>query len=298
MNDNSYFSEREQGTMPRNREEITRGFWYGFVSYIESRISDGSFAEEFPVNCQIHNYPLGTDKEGIGSRLWGEIEHCSWPLDPNDVPDTITAMDVVEFFYRHISKVTDQESAEYKFQKHRHFLQFDRPEGQIDYRGEINLLFRRNGMAYELDEDGKVCRFLNPVLNTLLTQERFQTGDDDLDQLLESAVDKFIDPDINVRKESLEKLWDAFERIKTLESGSYKPQQIQALLEKAIPDPEFRAGVEKEMSNITEIGNQFRIRHSETNRHPINESEYIDYLFHRLFSLIWLFLRRTGRIRT
>jgi len=32
---------------------------------------------------------------------------------------------------------------------------------------------------------------------------------------------------------------------------------------------------------LTAIGNQFRIRHSETSQTPIEEDEQVDYLFHR-----------------
>ena len=35
--------------------------------------------------------------------------------------------------------------------------------------------------------------------------------------MLESARRKFLDPDPAVRLEALEKIWDAFERVKTLE---------------------------------------------------------------------------------
>jgi len=40
---------------------------------------------------------------------------------------------------------------------------------------------------------------------------------------------------LDVRRESLEKLWDAWERLKTVEPGGDKKAQAKALLDKSIP---------------------------------------------------------------
>jgi len=54
----------------------------------------------------------------------------------------------------------------------------------------------------------------------------FKTGDGELDRLLETAREKFFNKSLDVRKEGLEKLWDAWERLKTVEAG--KDQKAQA----------------------------------------------------------------------
>lgn len=123
----------------------------------------------------------------------------------------------------------------------------------------------------------------------------FQSEDGELNRLLELSREKFRDPDVNIRREAVEKLWDAFERLKTLEPGSDKKVQVEALLTKAIPQLEFRERVNKEAIELTNVGNDFAIRHTETNKIIISDSEYLDYLFHRLFALIQLLLRRTNR---
>ena len=81
------------------------------------------------------------------------------------------------------------------------------------------------------------------------------------------------------------------ERVKTLELGTHKKKQTEALLAKASPERNFRDALDKEARELTRIGNEFLIRHSETNRTPITESRHVDYLFHRLFSLIHLLLQ-------
>jgi hypothetical protein len=43
-----------------------------------------------------------------------------------------------------------------------------------------------------------------------------QTRDREFDKLLDAAARKYLDPDPDVRQEALKKLWDAFERAKTM----------------------------------------------------------------------------------
>jgi hypothetical protein len=53
--------------------------------------------------------------------------------------------------------------------------------------------------------------------------------------------------------------------------------------------------LENEAGELTNIGNAFQIRHSETTQERLNSTEHIDYLFHRMYSLIHLILRSSGR---
>ena len=73
-----------------------------------------------------------------------------------------------------------------------------------------------------------------------------------------------------------------------------KKASVAALLAKASPEPKFRERLDAEAIELTAIGNQFRIRHSETTQTPIDADEQVDYLFHRLFALVQLVLRMRG----
>ena len=90
------------------------------------------------------------------------------------------------------------------------------------------------------------------------------------------------------------KAWDAWERLKTLEHAD-KRTSVSLLLDKAASEPNFRRLLEEEARDLTETGNNFRIRHSEINRAPIDTSEQVDYLFHRMFAMIRLLLKKTAR---
>jgi hypothetical protein len=108
---------------------------------------------------------------------------------------------------------------------------------------------------------------------------------------LERARTKFLSHDPEVRRESLEKLWDAWERLKTLNNPN-KKLGVAVLLDQAAPEPAFRSTLDNEAKELTRIGNEYQIRHSETNKIVINNDADVDYLFHRLFSLMFLLMRK------
>lgn len=243
MQDN-YFSERELGLPPRNIEKIDKIFWDGLVALIHSRIADGSFGERFPLNCHDAPIPIGSDESAIESAFQSEFPSMKWPLHLNDMPDTLSVLDAVEFFYRYISKPIRKEY--HPFFKHHHIISFDQDAGRQEYLNDVNRLFRRNSLAYELLEGGRVVRLEPVVLRETLASATFRTEDQELNRLLELAREKFRSPDVNVRREAVEKLWDAWERLKTLEPGADKKKQIEALLSRAIPQSEFRERVNQE----------------------------------------------------
>lgn len=91
------------------------------------------------------------------------------------------------------------------------------------------------------------------------------------------------------------KLWDAWERLKTVEPGKNKKESSIALLDRALAAGGFRDAIEVEAKELTRIGNSFDIRHTETSQEPLKSSEHVDYLFHRLFALIRMLLTLTER---
>ena len=70
---------------------------------------------------------------------------------------------------------------------------------------------------------------------------------------------------------------------------------VAGMLVKVAPEPNFRARLDQEARELTRIGNNFRIRHSETSQRPLQLDEHVDYLFHRMFSLISMMLKVTYR---
>ena len=120
------------------------------------------------------------------------------------------------------------------------------------------------------------------------------SGDVTLDALLRAAIASFRDPAPAGRQAAVEKLWDAWERLKTLDVAENKRVSVAILLDQVAPEPEFRALLEREAHALTSIGNAFHIRHFETDKIPLTRASHGDYLFHRLFAFIHLALYTRG----
>ena len=291
-----YFSDRERGAKPRTSEEISQTVWAALYQLIQARMEDGSFGYRFPATCPDGRGPCGTASIAFWQTARAEIPDL--PDDEyvlaNNVPDTIVILDLLQFCAYAIAKPVQEDY--HGFFRHYH-LSFERKEGLKDFVANVNRLFARNGIAFELSKEGNVERLGPAVLAEGLREAVFQTGDSYLDELLERARILFLSPHSHDRQDALEKLWDAFERIKTLEPGSDKRAQANALLDLASPDiaPKFRDYLGTEAHQLTEIGNKLRIRHAETDREPIGDAVQIDYLFQRMFGIIRYLLKNTGR---
>jgi len=124
----------------------------------------------------------------------------------------------------------------------------------------------------------------------------FDTGEAELDRLLEYARAHFLSPKLDDRRDATEKLWDAFERMKTVEPGLDKRAQADALLDRAaVPGTRMRDALAEEARALTSIGNSLRIRHSEMMQEMIDRPEQLDWLFVRMFSFVRLLLLASGR---
>ena len=284
------FSDRERGPRARTVEEITGICWNGIVSVIWTRIEDGSFGSAYPDTCPDGNAVCGVNMNNFEGAVSGLA--LPWPPTRETVPDTFDALDLIEFCYEKVAQ--PHRGSFHSFFQHHH-LSFNRDEGRVSFRAEVNRIFSRNSIAYEMDAAGHIKRLAPAVLKDALAVAVFRTGDRFLDELLETAREKFLQPKPATRKEALEKLWDAWERIKTLEDPAHKKNSIGLMLDKASLEPNFRGVIDADAKALTEIGNSFTIRHTEVGKPEIDCTEHVDYLFHRMFAMIRLLLRASGR---
>ena len=161
---------------------------------------------------------------------------------------------------------------------------------------DANLILARNGISFELTAEGHARRLLPQPLAEAITRAFFNTGDAETDRLLEAARQRIALPKNEDRRDALEKLWDAFERLKTLGPGSSKRNQADAMLDQAAPQgTRFREMLGEEAVALTKIGNSFRIRHSEVTQESLGSPEQVDYLFERMFGFLRIVLKATGR---
>lgn len=293
MTDGRYFTDREYGERPAVVETIDERVWGGLHSLIETRIGNGAFGFRFPEQCADGQGPCGCDEQAFARVLRAEVPWIEWPLRYGDVPETPVILDLLEYC---ASAVGEPIEGYFHSFFHHHHLAWDREAGLAGFVADVNLLFRRNGVAFEMDAHGRARRVLPQPVAETLGWALFQTGDEETDRLLEAARGRFMSPKIEDRRDALEKLWDAFERLKTLEPGPNKKVQADELLDRAAaPGTSFRDTLSEEARGLTTIGNTFRIRHSEVGQEAIGRPEQIDWLFVRMFAFVRLVLRSSGR---
>ncbi len=231
----TYFSEREEGECPREHTKIPKEAWGGIQAAIRARIEDGSFGVCYPETCPDGATPIGTDEDSLWLAMRGEIpnlqaqpwrgSHDRWPGRLDKQPKTLDILDMIEFCWRCVGETI--QGRYHDFFDHYH-LRFDVEAGQEKFRDDINRIFRRNGLAYEITNQGRIERLVAPVLREELISAHFDTSDHELDRMLEKARRKFLDPDKAIGREALEVLWDAWERLKTLGDGADKKAQVKS----------------------------------------------------------------------
>jgi hypothetical protein len=287
-----YISDRELGPRPRTEEVISERVRRALRDLINARIEDGSFGREFPRSCDDGRGPIGTDASAFRSVARGEIPDLPEELYSMDSWDTYVILDFLQFCARHVARPIQGDFHSYFGHYH---LSFDREAGLADFVSSVNRQFARNGIAFELTDEGYARRLGPAGLREQLQEAVFHTGEVETDRLLETSRRHILSPLDADCRDALEKLWDAFERIKTLETGANKHEQAKRLLDLTADAPYFRDVLDKEAKELTTIGNSLRIRHSETTQERVQTLEQVDYLFHRMFSFLRLVLRATGR---
>jgi hypothetical protein len=295
-----FFSDSVNGLRPRTSETIPPQVWDGIVALVDNLITTGAFGLKFPCHCSDGNVTIGTNYQNLSSDIQAKIPKISWPLvqsanstggptEGNNQPDTLTILDIVQYTHRAIGKPIE---TSYHSHCSSHHLKFDIAQGKSEFCESINETFQRNGIAFHLNENGNIERLSPPVLRELVAATHFSTGDPTLDGMLEQSKTKFISPDIQVRKEALDTLWQCFERLKTLDDPADKKKSIAARIARQCPGENFPERITSECKEMKEIGNNFHIRHAEVGKEQLCSPRQIDYLYHRLYCLINLLLQR------
>ena len=298
----TYFTDREGLYSAEATDEISETAWAGIRASIERRVDQNYFASSYPETCDDSSTNIiGTNESAMRDAMRAEISGLpTWPwrqiLATNELlPTTPAILDMVEFCSRNAAA---PEPIKYHAYFDHHHLRFDEAKGQHEFREEINLIFRRNGIAYRLNDEHQVQRLADPVFRETLKGVSFRTGDAELDRMLRTAQTKFLHRKAEVRPEALEALWDAWERLKTLPPGRKKKAQATALLREAAGPsaPKYLLLLQNEAKELSRIGNAMQIRHSETDQERLGQTEHLDYVYYRLWAFLSMILRSTGRL--
>ncbi|AGH37048.1 AbiJ-NTD4 domain-containing protein [Acinetobacter baumannii] len=297
------YSERVNGSKPRTKEDICPSMWKGIVTILETLESQNYFAQAFPETCPDSGENCGTDVHKLNNTLNAYLE-IEWPLvtsEPKEhyweedkpwAPNIDKVFDLIEFLYLKVS-----EPVKYHFHQYfgHHHLDFKQENGRYKYKEDINTLFRIRGMVYEMNHIGQIEKIISDETKDLIQHVLLKKSfDDQLNQMLLDACSKIKSYDFNERYHALEKLWDAWERLKNLFDFD-KKKSIGIIVNYFNDNQLFKVLIENEMKELTEIGNTYRIRHSEPKQATLQSHDQIDYLFHRCLSMIDLVIYRTHK---
>lgn len=161
------------------------------------------------------------------------------------------------------------------------------------FRENINEIFQKTGLLYELKENGWVERIIEiGVLNEETETIVLNIKEQGTKELMEEAILLHKSPHPDAHKEAVAKIWDAFERLKSYYAT--KKQEKLSSIDKIITDISggqeyIKQLFDKEFKTLTnDIGNACHIRHSEVWQVDITDIRHYDYFFNRCLSIIAL----------
>lgn len=328
MSTSPLYSDRTEGSKPRDIEVLPKETARALLGLVQREIKDNWFAEKFPKECEDGKGIAGTDRSRLQADIDGVIPRLGYPLaskadqdlpeivDPARMtevqrlcgPGTSTAIvadsgifDLLEYTARRIALPSQRRFHEFFSHYELEFYGNSRKEAQEIFKEEVNELLGRGGVIYEfVSVDGtlQIQRMGTPEVRRLMADLQPNSGDKELDDLIIEARKRYLSHKEDERRIGLEKLWDAFERLKTIEplpdGKNDKKASVKQLLSH-IADESLRKVVEGDMEALTTVGNQFRIRHHETDKHVVPVDQY-DYLFARMSNVIITLLRASNRL--
>ena len=106
---------------------------------------------------------------------------------------------------------------------------------------------------------------------------------------MQEAIAYYKEPRPGNRQIAVEKMWDAFERLKSYYPAMKKNESADKVISNmAAGQPAYIELFTAEFKVLTKIGNEYRIRHHETDKIEIMDLRFYDYFFNRCLSLLAL----------
>ena len=300
-----HFSEVE-GKVPKPIELIDERIWRGIVGIINDAIRNDALSKCFPLQCPDGNGVCGFDENLFRDLLRAEVPNIEYPFQSigNISPfedekiqqerlqnEQYAVLDTIEFVFDHLNDSIKDPRHFHEYFHHYELVFVDGNDEKDKFRTAINELFRRNGVQFILSEKGRIVRVLPPGIAETAVKSS-STKDVIIHDYISFAIDRFHSPRLDERKIGLERLWDAFERIKT----AYRPdlskkESIEALIcAVSLGNETYKNSITNECICLTEIGNSYQIRHHEVDKVPIDNGSMVDYFFTRMLATIDLLL--------
>lgn len=149
----------------------------------------------------------------------------------------------------------------------------------------INQTLEDDGVAFCL-KNGQINQRVDTEVYFDLPTEKMTKLEQGLHDLINEAITKHRQSNSSARRDAVEKLWDALERLKTYYSTNKKHSVKGIISDMSNGNEDFRLLFDAEFNALTEIGNKYRIRHHEIGKIEITDIRYYDYFFNRCLALI------------
>ncbi|HGD1422525.1 TPA: hypothetical protein ACINPL_000024 [Streptococcus agalactiae] len=190
-------------------------------------------------------------KHYVGSELV-EINEFS---DFKEGTRPFTVFDVIESFNRHTTKSSQ-------------------------FRNEINAIFKLNNTNVEL-RNGEVHSTSNKAIGLDDSTNINEAG---LEELIRTAEVSYNKGEYSY---AVEKIWDAFERIKTYYPTLDKKKSAEKIINDiSYGNEHIKKMFDNEFKVLTDTGNSYRIRHHEINKIDISKELHYKYFYKRCLALI------------
>ncbi|HGI3698516.1 TPA: hypothetical protein ACJSIU_000153 [Streptococcus agalactiae] len=190
-------------------------------------------------------------KHYVGSELV-EINEFS---DFKEGTRPFTVFDVIESFNRHTTKSSQ-------------------------FRNEINAIFKLNNINVEL-RNGEVHSTSNKAIGLDDSTNINEAG---LEELIRTAEVSYNKGEYSY---AVEKIWDAFERIKTYYLTLDKKKSAEKIINDiSYGNEHIKKMFDNEFKVLTDTGNSYRIRHHEINKIDISKELHYKYFYKRCLALI------------
>ena len=207
--------------------------------------------------------------------------------ESSDKYDQYALIDFIEFMANNVRDIIKKDY--HDFFRHYHITHKNSNIILKDFRKDINDCFFKTGLLYELNSNLQVERIIeNDVVSTDMVSASLSIREKGTRDLIAEALALHRSCKPREIRNSVEKLWDAFERLKTYYMPDKKQSISKIVSDISIGNDGFEQLLNAEFFALTNIGNSYRIRHHETDKIDIVDIKHYDYLFNRCFSLMSL----------
>lgn len=283
---------------------IDREKYQMLIQYCDSYYNN--LAADFPDKYSYNNSIYGVNNRNLIRELKYRIPrfHADnyWPGTPKrklgrSRKDPYALLDYIEFMALHIKTiVSGNEDGHFRGD-----FVFDEASDAafVDFREEINRIFDLTSLTYTLTANKQIERITEA--DDFIRQELQvidQTPENGLRSLIFEAISLYKNPKPEIHRLASEKIWDALERLKTIyvTMDIDKKESVRRLISGLSNNNEHYISLfNAEFKTLTDIGNEYRIRHHETSKIDIIDDAYFDYFFNRCFALITLVLKYIER---